>query len=105
MYLGANMRGDQADDPLGFGGVNTQAGIASPLTESVDPEPAVGVDHHLDDGGVAKGLVDRRPHGRLEHGPAAFFGGRAHGLTSPSLVSSERLPPAIWRPTCSTNFW
>ena len=95
MHLGADMGGDQANDPLGFGGVDAQTRIAPPLAEPVDPESAVRVDHHLDDGGIGQGLGNRRPHRRLQHGAAALLGSRAHGLFSPSLGPSERLPPAI----------
>src|SRR3546814_20831300 len=84
--------------------MDAHADIAAAFAEPVDPELAIGIDHHLDDGGIAKRLRDHRPHGGFEHGAAALFRCVAHSESS-SVFLRERLPPAIWRPTCSMNLW
>ena len=49
MNLGADMMGDEANDPLAIGGRQPLACIGKSLGQPVDPEPSIGVEHHLDD--------------------------------------------------------
>ena len=49
MHLGADMVGDEAHDALAIGRRQTLAGIGKAARQPVDPEPAVGIEHHLDD--------------------------------------------------------
>ena len=46
--LAAHVGGDQADDALGLGAADALAGILAPDRGALDPQLAVGVDHHLD---------------------------------------------------------
>ena len=71
MHLGADMMRDEADDALAIGGRQTLAGIGQPFGQPVDPEPAVGVEHHLDDGGVFQKRGDGGPERRAQHARAA----------------------------------
>jgi hypothetical protein len=61
MNLGADMMGDQPDDALAVGGRQPLARIGQPFGEPVDPEPPVGIEHHLDDAGSSSHRGDRRP--------------------------------------------
>ena len=54
MNLGADMVRDQAHDALAIGGRQALAGIGEPFGQPVDPEPPVGVEHHLDDRGSSR---------------------------------------------------
>ncbi len=52
MYLGADMMRDHANDAFAIGGRKVLACISETFCQTVDPEPPVGVEHHLDDRGV-----------------------------------------------------
>ncbi len=52
MNLGADMMRDQAHDALAVGRDRRLAGIGQALRQPVDPEPPIGVEHHLDDRGI-----------------------------------------------------
>ncbi len=52
MDLGADMVRDQAHDAFAIGWGQMFAGIGQPFGQPVDPDAPVGVQHHLDDGGV-----------------------------------------------------
>ena len=60
MNLGADMVRDQPHDPLAIGGIKALTGIGQSLRKPVDPEPPVGVEHHLDDCRVFQELSDGR---------------------------------------------
>ena len=47
------------------------ARIGQSARQPVDPEPAVGVEHHLDDRGVFEKAGDRRPERGAQHARAA----------------------------------
>ena len=49
MDLGADVAGDQPDDPLDLGGLEPHAGIDPAFAQPVEPQRAVGIDHDLDD--------------------------------------------------------
>ena len=52
MHFDADMMRDEAHDPLGIGRRDAVAGILKAARQPVDPEPAVGIEHHLDDAGI-----------------------------------------------------
>ena len=52
MHLGADMMRDEAHDALAIGGCEPLAGVAQAVCQPVDPQPAVGIEHDLDDAGI-----------------------------------------------------
>ena len=72
MDLGPDMVRDEADDPLAVRRREPLARIREPVTEPVDPEPTVGIEHHLDDTRVREPGGDIRPKRRPEHAGAAL---------------------------------
>ncbi len=73
MNLGADMMRNQPDDPVAIGGREREAAIGEPFAKPVDPEPAVGIEHHLDDRGVGKPFGDCAAERRLQHPGAPTF--------------------------------
>jgi len=71
MNLGADMMGDQTDDPLAVRRRQYFTRVGKPFGKPVDPEPPIGVEHHLDDRGVFQKPGDRRPEGRAQHARTA----------------------------------
>ena len=71
MNLGADMVGDEADDALAVGGRQAFSGIGQSARQPVDPEPPIGVEHHLDDGRVFEEGGDRRTERGAQHARAA----------------------------------
>jgi hypothetical protein len=69
--LRADMVGDQAHDALAIGGRQSLARIGQPFGEPVDPDAPVGVQHHLDDGGVFQKARDGRAERGAQHARAA----------------------------------
>ena len=67
MDLGADMVGDQAHDALAVGRRQPLAGVRQAFREPVDPETAVGVEHHLDDAGVPEKTGDGGAKGGAQH--------------------------------------
>lgn len=67
MHLRANMVCDKADDALAVGEGETAAGVGEAFRETVDPETTVGVQHHLDDGGVLEPCRDAGAEGCAQH--------------------------------------
>ena len=61
MNFDADMVRDQSYDALTIGCAERLATIGEPLGKSVDPEPPIGVEHHLDGHGVVQKPGDRRP--------------------------------------------
>ena len=47
------------------------AGVGQAFGQAVDPEPPVGVEHHLDDGGVFQKRGDGRPERGAQHARTA----------------------------------
>ena len=72
--LGADMVRHQAHDPLAVGGGQGAAGILQTAREPIDPEPAVGVQHHFDDRRVFEEGCDSRPERGAQHARAAGKG-------------------------------
>ena len=71
MDLGADMVRDEPDDPFAVGRRQPLARIGKPARQPIDPEPPVGVEHHLDDAGVFEERGDRRPERGAQHARAA----------------------------------
>ena len=71
MDLGADMMRDEADDALAVGRRQLLAGVGKAFGQPVDPEPPVGVEHHLDDRGVFQEPGDGRPERGAQHARAA----------------------------------
>jgi hypothetical protein len=74
MHLGADVMRDQAHNPLAVGGGHHPAAILQSARQAVDPQPAVRIEHHLDDRGVFKEGRDRRTEGSAQHARAAREG-------------------------------
>ena len=62
---------DEPHDALAVGGGETLAGFGKARRQPVDPELAVRVQHHLDDGRIVEPSHDRRSEGRTQHSGAA----------------------------------
>jgi hypothetical protein len=52
MRLGPDMVGHEPHDALAIGHGNAPAGVFKSRAQPIDPELAIGVEHHLDDAGV-----------------------------------------------------
>ena len=71
MDLGADMVGDEPNDPFAVGRRQPLSRIGEPARQPVDPEPPVGVQHHLDDAWVFEEGGDRRSERGAQHARAA----------------------------------
>ena len=71
MNLGADMVRDQPHDPLAIGGIKTLSSIGEALREPIDPEPSVGIEHHLDDRLIFQKFGDGGTERRAQHARAA----------------------------------
>ena len=94
MHFDADMMGDEADDPLGVGGRNAAAGVFQSARQPVDPEPAIGIEHHLDDAGVFEIAGDRRSQRGAQHARAAGEGLGPEGRLSTLRAPQTRLVEA-----------
>lgn len=74
------MVGNQTHDALGIGGYNPVARVEQPLGQTINPQPSIGIEHHLDHGGIGKVPRDRRSHRRAQHGHAALSGTRSQSV-------------------------
>lgn len=72
MDLHADMVGDQPDDPFAVDGREDLAGVDQPLTDPIDPQPTVGIEHHLDDRDILEPARDGRSQRRTQHPRAAL---------------------------------
>ena len=64
--------------------------IGKPLGKPVDPEPPIGVEHHLDDRGIFQKRGDRGPEGCAQHARTAKDRFRF-------LVSGRHVVPVLLR--------
>jgi hypothetical protein len=71
MDLDADVVGDEANDALGIGRCDTLPGVFEAAGQSVNPEPAVGIQHHFDDAGVFEVAGDRLAERSAQHARAA----------------------------------
>src|SRR3546814_8266433 len=100
MDFGADMMGDEANDTLAVGRREQFTRVGKPSGKPVDPEPPIGVEHHLDDRGVFQKPGDRRPEGRAQHARTAkdrlrFLVSRSEEHTS-ELQSLMRISYAVF---------
>ena len=77
--LGADMVSDHAHDPLAVGGGQGAAAILQTTRQPVDPELAVGIEHHLDD-----------REGFEEGGDGGADGGAQHARTAGKGLGMKR---------------
>ena len=74
MDLYADMMGDEPDDALGIGWGDPATGVLKPARQPVDPEPAIGIEHHLDNAGIFEIAGDRGAKRRAQHASSAGEG-------------------------------
>jgi len=74
MHFGAYMVRDETHDALSIGGRQTFVGIGKTTRQPVDPEPAVRIEHHLDDRGILQPNRDGRTERGAQHARAARGG-------------------------------
>ena len=79
MDLDADMVSDKPDDAFCVNGRDAEARILQSACEAVDPEPAVGVQHHLGDGRIFEVPRYRRTKRGAQHARAASVGFRSKG--------------------------
>ena len=71
MNLGADMVRDETDDPLAVRRRQQLTRIGKPFGKPVDPEPPIGIEHHLDDRGVFQKAGDGGAERGAQHARAA----------------------------------
>ena len=97
MDLCTDMMRDQAHDALAIRGRHPLAGVFESPCEPVDPQAAVGVEHHLDDGRLFQPGRDRRPECGPQHAGATQCGFGSIGLfghPSPHLLRPPKAIPS-----------
>lgn len=72
MDFGADMMGDQANDPLAIVCGKRRARIAEAVTEPVDPEATARIEHHFDNGGFVEPGRNIRAKRGAEHAGTAL---------------------------------
>ena len=70
MNLGADMVRNKPQDAFAVAWRQTLSGIEKSTRQPIDPEPAVRIEHDLDDGGVFKPERNRRAKRRAQHAGA-----------------------------------
>jgi hypothetical protein len=65
VHLGADVMGNETYDALAIAGRQAHSGIDKPARQPIDPEPAVRVEHDLDDSGI----FQPKRNGRAKRGP------------------------------------
>ena len=70
MNLGADVMSNQPHDALAVGCREALAGIREATCQPVDPEPAIGIEHHLDDARVFEPGRYRWPQRGTQHARA-----------------------------------
>ena len=71
MHLDADVMRNKANDAFRVGGRDTAAGIFEATRQPIDPQPTVGIEHHLDDAGVFQIGGDGRAERGAQHARAA----------------------------------
>jgi hypothetical protein len=93
MDLDADMVRNEAKDAFSVSRGNANAGIFQPASEAIDPEPPIGVEHHLDHARVFEMTRNRRPERGAQHARATSEGFRPKGdcrHTEPREFASRR---------------
>jgi hypothetical protein len=73
MNLGTDMMGNEPHDALAVGRGETLAGICQASRQPINPEPAIGIEHDLDDRSVFEPGRDRWPERGSQHARAARY--------------------------------
>ena len=71
MHLGAHMVSHQAYDPLSVRSGEPLTRIGQSFSQSIDPEPAIGIEHHLDDAWIFQPRGDRGTERGAQHARTA----------------------------------
>jgi hypothetical protein len=71
MNFRPDVMGDETHDPLAIRGGQFFTGVCQAFVQPVDPQAAVGIEHHLDDRWILKPGGDRQPERRAQHPRAA----------------------------------
>jgi hypothetical protein len=69
--LGADVMGDQSNDALPIRSGHALTGIRQAARQPVDPQAAIGVEHHLNDVRIFQKAPDRRAERRAQHARTA----------------------------------
>src|SRR5208337_4531938 len=101
MNLDADMVGDEAHDAFGVGGGDAAPGVFETARQPIDPEPTVGVEHHLDDARIFEITGNRWPKRGAQHARAAgegFGPERNRRHVEPRYVASvrRRMYQPVW---------
>jgi hypothetical protein len=91
MNLGADMMRDKPYNPLAIPRRQTFSGIDEAARQPIDPEPSIGVEHHLDNGSVVEPQRDRWAKRGAQHARAA------RGSLLIEMVDCH-FGPQAWRP-------
>ena len=101
MDLDTHMMGNEADDPFGIGRRDSGAGILEAAGKPVDPQPAVRIEHDLDDAGIFEVSGDQRAERGAQHARASGDGFRSEGgdrrHIAPHIVASRSRRWALLR--------
>jgi len=94
--LYADMMGDQANDPLAVFRGKRRAGIGHAGFQAINPDPAVGIEHELDDGVVSQQGAEVRAERGAQHARAPIIGWigkrlECHGTPRNSCENSRGL--------------
>ena len=71
MHLGADMMGNEPDDPLSIGGAHQAVGCSKAFAQPIDPQTAIGIEHHFDHRRLFKPACDLAAKRRAQHARAA----------------------------------
>jgi hypothetical protein len=71
MDLGADMVGNEPHDALALGGRQSLLRLDQAGRQPVDPEPPIGIEHHLDDRRIFEPIRDGGPERGAQHACAA----------------------------------
>ena len=98
MGFSADVMRDKTDNALAIRGRENRTCIGQTFGQAIDPEPTVGIEHHLDDAGVFEEFGDVRPERRAQHAGTArdrFCLGSCNPHVAPGAASACRFGPDI----------
>jgi len=72
MDFAPGMARDQADDTLDLRWIVDGAAIHTAITEPIEPQPAIGIDHDLNHAWIGERCGDRGTHRGAQHCAPAF---------------------------------
>src|ERR1700733_9505162 len=97
MNLDADMMRDEANDAFGIRRGDAEASVLKATRQSVDPEPTVRVQHHLDDAGIFEIAGNRWPKRSAQHARAT---GEGFGPERNCRHVNPATPPPVRRRLC-----